>query len=85
MQFVTNDTKTYTPKSSEDEDLPEQERTYLVYGKVFNSFDEALEAAKRAAYHAHQKQTIKLIVAEINPIIERLETDFSVDPSVFKE
>lgn len=85
MKFVTNDTKTYTPKASEDEDISEEERTYLAYSQEFSSFDEALAAAKRAAYHCNQKQVIKLVVAEINPVIERLETDFAVDPSVFKE
>ena len=89
MKFITNDVQTYTPKTSsddyEDGDVSGKERSYLAYGKEFGSFDEALAAAKRAAYHCNQKQVIKLVVAEINPIIERLETDFAVDPSVFKE
>lgn len=87
MKFITNDVQTYTPKTSsddyEDGDVSEEKRSYLSYGKEFGSFDEALAAAKRAAYHCNQKQVIKLVVAEINPVIERLETDFAVDPAVF--
>jgi hypothetical protein len=85
MKFIANDIKTWTPKDPEDIGLSEEERTYVNHAQKFDSFDEALAAAKRAAYHSGKKQDIKVIVAGINPVIERLETDFAVDPSVFKE
>ena len=83
MKFYANDVKTWTSTGPEDASLSEKDRTYVSSYIEFDSFQEALEAAKRAAYHSGSKQNVKMILAEINPVIERLETDFSMDPATF--
>ena len=83
MKFYANDVKTWTSKGPEDATLSEKERTYVSHAEEFESFKEALEAAKRAAYHSGSEQKVKMVVAEIKPIIDRLETDFAIDPATF--
>lgn len=78
MKFISNNTRDWSEKDEEDQRI-----TYVEYSQEFDSFEDALEAAKKAAYHSKENQEVKLVVAEVKPIIERLETDFSMDPATF--
>jgi len=81
MKFISNNTRDWSEKD-EDNNL-NIAGTYVEYNQEFDSFEDALEAAKKSAYHSKENQEVKLVVAEIKPIIERLETDFSMDPATF--
>lgn len=73
MKFYSNDTQDWETTDAESSETSSGK--YITYNRSFNSLEEAIEAAKRAAYYSNQEQEVTTVVASVKPVVQSVDTE----------